>query len=117
MSFEVQMQERRESKSSEKKSIAFNALTDGSKSSGDENEEIAFMKKNFRKLLKYRKMNNFKKSNHKNSGNQFEAPNNIGCYNCDELGHYKKNYPHPEKQIFPSNNDFTKKKKEHSLLL
>ena len=41
MSFEVQMPGRRESKVSEKKSIAFNAITEGSDSNSDDDEEIA----------------------------------------------------------------------------
>lgn len=67
MSFEVQMQGRRESKVSEKKSIAFNAITDGSDSNNDDDEEIAMMTRNFRKFLKYRKMNNYKRNDHNNS--------------------------------------------------
>lgn len=38
MSIEVQMKGRRESKASEKKSIAFNAITDGSDSNSDDDE-------------------------------------------------------------------------------
>ena len=63
MSFEVQMIGRRESKASEKKSMAFNALTDGSDSNSDNDEEIAFMTRNFRKFLKYRKLNSSKRNN------------------------------------------------------
>src|SRR5574338_1110598 len=87
MSFEVQMIGRRESKASEKKSMAFNALTDGSDSNNDNDEEIAFMTRNFRKFLKYRKMNTLKKNNYKNSRNQSIVPNNVKCFNCDEPGH------------------------------
>ena len=61
MSFEVQMIGRRESKASEKKSMAFNALIDGSDSNSDNDEEIAFMTRNFRKFLKYRKLNSSKR--------------------------------------------------------
>ena len=57
------MQGRRESKASEKKSIAFNAITDGSDSNSDDDEEIALMTRNFRKFLKYKKMNNCKRNN------------------------------------------------------
>ena len=81
MSFEVQMQGRRDSKAFEKKSIAFNTLTDGSDSGSDDDEEIAFMTKNFRKFLKYRKMNNFNKNDHRNSGNHNEVPNHVKCFN------------------------------------
>ena len=68
MSYEVQMIGRRESKASEKKSMAFNALTDGSDSNNDNDEEIAFMTRNFKKFLKYRKTNNLKRNNYKNFG-------------------------------------------------
>ena len=64
------MIERRESKAYEKKSMAFNALTDGSDSNSDNDEDIAFMTRNYRKFLKYRKMNNLKRNNYKNSGNR-----------------------------------------------
>ena len=98
-------------KASEKKSIAFNALTDGSDSNNDNDEEIAFMTKNFRKFLKYRKMNNLKRNNYKNSGNQNVVPNYIKCFNCDEPGHIKRDCPHPDKQNLPINNDSAKKRK------
>ena len=76
MSFEVQMIGRRETKASEKKSMAFNTLTDGSDSNSDNDEKIAFMTRNIQKFLKYRKMNNLKRNNYKNSGNQNVVPNN-----------------------------------------
>ena len=60
MSYEVQIIEKRESKAYEKKSMAFNALIDGSDLNSDNDEEIPFMTRNFRKFLKYRKMNNLK---------------------------------------------------------
>lgn len=47
MSFEVKMQGRRDNKAFEKNSIAFNALIDGSDSKSDDDEETAFMIKNF----------------------------------------------------------------------
>ena len=77
MSFEVQMIGRRESKVSEKKSIAFNAITDGSDTNSDNDEEIALMTRNFRKFLKYRKMNNYRRNEYKNSGNSNDTQSNI----------------------------------------
>ena len=89
MSFEAQMQGRRESKMSEKKSIAFNAITNDSDSTSEDDEEIAFMTRNFRKFLKYRKVNNFKRSDNNSPG----VGNGIRCYNCDEPGHLKRDCP------------------------
>ena len=109
MSYEVQMIGRRESKASEKKSMAFNALTDGSDSNSDNDEEIAFMTRNFRKFLKYRKMSNLKRNNYKNSENQNVVPNNIKCFNCDEPGHIKRDRPYLDRQNLPINNDSVKK--------
>ena len=111
MSFEVQMIGRRESRAPEKKSMAFNALTDGSDSNNDNDEEIAFMTINFRKFLKYRKMNNLKSNNYKNSGNQNVVPNNIKCFNCDETGHIKRDCPYLDRQNLPINDDSVKKRK------
>jgi len=111
MSYEVQVQGRKDSKSAEKKSIAFNALMDESDSS-DGDEEIAFMTRNFRRFLKYRKTNNFKRNNQRNPGNHSEGLNNVRCYNCDEYGHYKRECPHPEKQNHPSSNENSKKRKK-----
>ena len=111
MSFEVQMIGRRESKAPEKKSMAFNALTDGSDSNSDNDEEIAFMTRNFRKFLKYRKMNNLKRNNYKNFGNQNAVPNNVKCFNCDEPGHIKRDCPYPERQNPPIDNESVKKRK------
>ena len=111
MSFEVQMQGRRESKASEKKSIAFNAITDGSDSNSDDDEEIALMTRNFRKFLKYRKMNNYKRNDHKIYGNSNETQNNVRCYNCDELGHLKRDCLHPYKQKNSPINELSKKRK------
>ena len=91
--------------------MTFNALTDGSDSNSDNDEEIAFMTRNFWKFLKYRKMNNLKRNNYKNSGNQNVMPNNVKCFNCDEPGHIKRDCPYPERQNPPINNDSLKKRK------
>ena len=107
MSYEVQIQGRRENKSSEKKSIAFNALT-GESDSSDDDEEIAFMTRNFRKFLKYRKMNNHKR---KSFGNNSEALNNIKCFKCNEFGHYQRDCPHQEKHTPQSNKEYSNKRK------
>ena len=69
------------------------------------------MTRNFRKFLKYRKMNNLKRNNYKNSGNQNVVPNNDKCYNCDEPGHFKRDCLYPDRQNPPMNNDPAKKRK------
>ena len=79
MSFEVQMKGRKENKSSEKKSIAFNATTEDSDSNSDNDEEIALMTRNFRKFLKYIKRNNFKRNDQKNFTKNNDALSNIRC--------------------------------------
>ena len=111
MSFEVQMLGRRESKASEKKSIAFNAIINGSDTNSDNYEEIALMTRNFRKFLKYRKMNNYRRNEYKNSGNSNDTQSNIRCFNCDEPGHLKRDCPHPYKQKVSPNNEMSKKRK------
>ena len=80
MSFEAQMRGKRESKMSEKKSIAFNAITNDSDSTSEDDEEIAFMTRNFRKFLKYRKVNNFRRSDNNNQG----VRNDLRCFNSDK---------------------------------
>ena len=107
---------RRERKVSEKKSIAFNVITDGSDSNSDDNEEIVLMTRNFRKFLKYRKMNNNKKNVYMNSGNSNDPQNNIRCFNCDEPGYLKRYCPHPYKQKFSPNNEMSKKRKRAYVL-
>ena len=114
MSYEVQLQGRKESKATEKKSIAFKATTGDSEQDSD--EEIAFMTRNFRKFLKYRKMNNFKRNDQRNSRNTSENYNNNNngdrCYNCNKTGHYKMDCPYPDKQTFQPNNKQPKKRKK-----
>src|SRR5574338_505254 len=88
MSYEVQLQGRRENKATEKKSLAFNATTEDSEPDSD--EKISFMTRNFRKFLKYRKMNNYKRNDQRNSRNNTENVNNDRCYNCNKVGHQRK---------------------------
>ena len=118
MSYEVQLQSRRESKATEKKSIAFKATTGDSEPESD--EEIAYMTRNFKKFLKYRKMNNFKRNDQRNFRNSSDYNNdnnnnnNNGdrCYNCNKPGHYKMNCPYPDKQTLQQNNEHSKKRKK-----
>ena len=56
-------------------------------------------------------MNNLKRNNYKNSGNQNVVPNNDKCYNCDKPGHFKRDCPYPDRQNSPMNNDPAKKRK------
>ena len=56
-------------------------------------------------------MNNYKRNDHKNSGNSNETQNNVRCYNCDEPGHLKSDCPHPYKQKFSPSNELSKKRK------
>ena len=92
MSYEVNLQEKRV-QAQDKKNMAFHAQKEESDS---KEEDLAFIAKNFKKFLKYKKGNrNFKKNFNSNKPPS-SAPE---CFNCHKKGIFKKTVQNRRKAI------------------
>ena len=90
MSYEVSLQAKK-AQVQDKKNLAFHAEKEDSDS---DKEDIAFVAKNFRKFLKYRKGQS--KNVKKNSSKEPDAAL-VECFNCHKTGYYQKNFPELKK--------------------
>ena len=106
MSYEVNLQVSR-IQTQDKKSIAFQAEKEDSYSEDD----MAFIAKNFKKFLKFKKSNKF--GNNKNSSKPSSSV--LKCYECHKKGHMKKDCPDRKKDKFSFKKDIFKKKQAFSV--
>ena len=107
MSYEVNLQAKRV-QAQDKKNIAFHAEEEENQDSDDEN--LAFIAKNFKKFLKYRKNDRFKDK--KNFSNK-PSSSAVECYNCHKKGHIQKDCTEQKKSY--SNKGRKDKKKAFSV--
>ena len=86
MSYEVNMQAKKD-QAQERTNVAFHAEKEESES---EDEDLAFIAKNFKKFLKYRKGN---KNGFKKNVLNKPSSSNIECFNCHKKGNMHKDCP------------------------
>lgn len=104
MSYEVNMQAKKD-QAQERKNVAFHAEKEESES---EDEDLAFIAKNFKKFLRYRKGN---KNGFKKNFLNKPSSSNIECFNCHKKGHMQKDCQEQMKENQKSFNNKNKKDK------
>ena len=111
MSYEVNMQVKKD-QSQERKNVAFHAEKEESES---EDKDLAFIAKNFKKFLKYRKGN---KNGFKKNFLTKPSSSNIECFNCHKKGHMQKDCQEQMKENQKNFNNKTRRinsKRRHFL--
>src|SRR5574338_449696 len=104
MSYEVNMQAKKD-QAQERNNVAFHAEKEESES---EDEDLAFIAKNFKKFLRYRKEN---KNGFKNNFLNKPTSSNIECFNHHKKGHMHKDCPEQKKENQRTLNNKNKKEK------